>query len=80
MRVECWLFVVTLELDSNKELAFLVHSDLTIFLERGDEVVGMHIAYYLDYKVIYQNYECDWLPYVTPQAWGELKLLVSCLD
>ena len=80
MRVECYIFVVQLEMGSDKELDFPVHRDLIIFLEHAEEVVGMHIAYYLDSKFIYQNYECDWSPNMTPQAWRELILVVSCLD
>ena len=44
MRVECLLFVFPLDQDSKKKLAFPLHRDLTIFLERGDEVVDMHTA------------------------------------
>ena len=36
IRVKCSFFVVSSELDSDKELAFLVHRDIIIFLEHAD--------------------------------------------
>ena len=64
--IECAVFVVPLEFDSQEELSFPIDGYIIVLFQGGDEMVGVYVALVFGSKVIYNEGKSDWTPNVSP--------------
>ena len=73
-------FVVPVERDTTKELAFPVDRDFVVLFECRFQMLGMLDALTFYAKVINDKAEDYWAPDVPEKAWGVLTLVVPLLE
>ncbi len=71
--------IVPFNVDAGKLFAFPVLRHLIVLIEDAQEVVGVFASDIFDAKVVDDEDELDRAPYMLPEAWSCVSLVVSCL-
>ena len=76
-QIDCFVFVVPIQVDAAIELTLPVNVDFVILLESLFQVFGMGQVNGFDPKIVYHKAEDDWVPNMMPKTRGVLTVIVS---